>query len=562
MNYKEFFTLDNKGGIKTKESYIISKFPDIHKEIKNFILINDLKGLTFKEEVYYFINNITVKHFCLHCGLDVKFKGTLNKGYSDFCSLKCANDSGDLSNRQKESIINKYGVDSTNKLQSVKDKKKGIFIERYGVDNPMKDINFKSKHKNSIKNKYGVDNVMKDDNIKLSHKDSVIKKYGVDNVFKSEIIKDKIKDTNMFNLGVYYPTQSELVKTKIKNITLNKLLVKYPFIKSIDNDILECYCNTCDKNYNITRILLNERNREGYGLCTICNKIGINNISESEKELLKYVQSLVDDVKENDRSVLNNKELDILIKSYNLAIEFDGLYWHSELYKDKNYHLNKTELCEEKNIQLIHVFEDEWVHKKDIVKSRLKNILGLTGNKIFGRKCIIKEVSIKDNKEFLNDNHIQGECKSKVKLGLYYNDELVSLMTFDKGRVIMGGKSDDWELVRFCNKLDTTVHGGASKLLKYFIKTYQPKEVISYADRRWSQGRMYESLGFDFIHDSIPNYWYINGAIREYRFKYRKSKLINLPNYSDNLSEHEIMLLNKRYRIYDCGNKKYKLTIK
>ena len=562
MDYKEFFTIDNKSGVKTKESYIISKFPDIHKEIKKFISKYNLNDLTFKEEVYYFINNIKNKHICLHCGLDVKFKGTLNKGYSDFCSLKCANDSGDLSNRQKESIINKYGVDSINKLQSVKDKKKEIFFEKYGVDNPMKSNVIKSKHKNSIKNKYGVDNVMKDNDIKLIHKDSVIKNYGVDNVFKSEAVKTKIKDTNMFKLGVNYPTQSELVKNKIKNISLNKLLIKYPFIKNINNDILECHCDICDNDYNITRILLNERNREGYGLCTICNEVGINNISESEKELLKYIQLLVYDVKENDRSLLDNKELDIYIPSYNLAFEFNGLYWHSELYKDKNYHLNKTIECESKGVKLIHIFEDEWIHKKDIVKSRIKNLLNLTENKIFARKCVIKEVSIKENKDFLNNNHIQGTCKSKIKLGLYYNNELVSLMTFDNGRLIMSGKSDDWELVRFCNKLNTNVIGGASKLLKYFIKNYNPKDIISYADRRWSQGDMYGSLGFEFIHDSSPNYWYINGSIREYRFKYRKNKLINIPHYSSELSEHEIMLLNKKYRIYDCGNKKYKLTIK
>jgi hypothetical protein len=561
MNYKEFFTLNNKSGIKSKESYISLNYPELYGEIKDFVRINNLNGLSFKEEIYYFINNKTEKHMCLNCGADVKFKGTINKGYSDYCSLDCANDSGDLLNRQKESIKKKYGVESTNQLDSVKNKKKESFLDKYGVDNPMKDKSIKTKRLESIKKKYGVDNVMKNDLIKNNHKDSVKNKYGVDNVFQSEKIKNKIKESNINNFGVAYPTQSEIVKTKIKNISKDKLLIRFPFIKEINNDILKCHCDVCNNEYEITRVLLNERNREGYGLCTLCNQVGINNISQLEKEVSSYIKNLInDEIKENDRNVLNNLELDVYIPSKKIAFEVNGLYWHSELFKDKNYHLNKTELCEEKGIRLIQIFEDEWMFKKDIVKSRIENILGLTSNKIYARKCEVREVITKESNIFLNNNHIQGECKSNIKLGLYYNNELVSLMTFGKGRVIMGGKVDEWELIRFCNKLNFSVVGGADKLLKHFIKEYGPKEIISYADRRWSQGELYDKLGFEFIHNSVANYWYINGLVREYRFKYRKSNLKSFSNYSDELTEHEIMLLNKRYRIYDCGNKRYVLN--
>ena len=253
-------------------------------------------------------------------------------------------------------------------------------------------------------------------------------------------------------------------------------------------------------------------------------------------------------------------ELDIFIPSHNIAIEFDGLYWHSELYKPSNYHLNKTELCEKQGIQLIHIFEDEWLFKKDIVKSRLLNILGLTPNKIYGRKTIIKEVSPKESKEFLNNNHLQGSTNASIKLGLYYNNELVSVMLFNKPRLGIGVTYDGYELSRFCNKLNTSVIGGADKLLKYFIKTYQPKEIISYADRRWSQGNLYEKLGFNFIHNSKPNYFYINQNVREYRFNYRKNILVK-QGYDINKTEREIMLDRKIYRIYDCGAKLYKINL-
>jgi hypothetical protein len=561
MDYREFFTSDNKSGIKTRESFILKNHPDLYDKITNHIQSLWYVNLSFKEKVWYFINNINEQITCGHCGALVKFKGNLNKGYGKYCSLNCANESGDLIKLAKESTINKYGVDSTNKLQSVKDKKIKTYVERYGVDNPMKSDIVKTKYKKSIVDNIGVDNPMKSDIVKTKYKKSIVDNYGVSNVFKNEDIKNQIKSTNFKNLGVEYPTQSKSVKDKIKVKSLNKLKDRFPFIQGVSGDILTCLCNKCNESFDISRILLNERYREGYELCSNCNPIGVKSISLAEKEIFEFVNSLGINVIENDTSVLNGKELDVYIPSHNLAIEYNGLYWHSELFKDKKYHLSKTEICESKEIKLIHIFEDEWLHKQDIVKSRIKNILGLTENKIYARKCEIKEVDSKTSKLFLENNHIQGFSKSKVKLGLYYNGELVSLMTFGLGRLIMGGKTDEWELIRFCNKLDTSVVGGASKLLKYFIKNYTPNKIISYADRRWSQGELYESLGFSFIHNSKPNYWYVNSDIREYRFKYRKSRLIDL-GFDFNKSEKEIMLELKKYRIYDCGNKKYEFLTK
>ena len=290
-----------------------------------------------------------------------------------------------------------------------------------------------------------------------------------------------------------------------------------------------------------------------------CQNCSNNGVSSDEKEITNFILSLNIDFVENDRLILNGKELDIFIPSHNIAIEYNGLYWHSEEYIDNEYHLSKTQECDKLGIQLIHIFEDEWLHKKEIVKSRIKNILGLTPNRIYGRKTIIKEISSKEVKRYLNENHIQGNVNSKINLGLYYNDELVSLMTFSGLRKVLGNKSSEniYELLRFCNKLNTTVIGGADKLLKHFIKNYSPKEIISYADKRWSKGNLYEKLGFEFIHDSKPSYFYIINKNREYRFKYRKDILVK-EGYDSNKSEHQIMLDRKIYRIYDCGNKKYK----
>jgi hypothetical protein len=289
---------------------------------------------------------------------------------------------------------------------------------------------------------------------------------------------------------------------------------------------------------------------------TGCPKCGLS-YDKSENELKEFLKSLNISFIENTRKIISPLELDIFIPSHNMAIEYNGLYWHSEIHKPSNYHLNKTELCEKQNVKLIHIFEDEWLFKQDIVKSRLKNLLGLTENRIYARKCVIKEVNIKKYKTFLDDNHIQGSVNSSIRVGLYYNDELVSLMTFGKGRIALGGNSNQYELLRFCNKLNTNVIGGADKLLKYFIKTYQPKEIISYADRRWSQGNLYEKLNFINTHTSAPNYWYIFGRKRKYRFGFRKSILVK-EGFDINKTEHEIMLERNIYRIYDCGTIAYK----
>ena len=186
-------------------------------------------------------------------------------------------------------------------------------------------------------------------------------------------------------------------------------------------------------------------------------------------------------------------------------------------------------------------------------------MIGKNLNKIYARKCIIKE--IKDNKlvrEFLEKNHLQGFVGCQIKLGLFYNDELVSLMTFGKQRKSMGTKSKEnvYEMLRFCNKLNTSVIGGADKLFKYFIDNFHPVEIISYADRSWSQGDLYYKLRFHLMHKTAPNYYYIVNGIRKHRFNYRKDKLVH-DGYDKNLSEHEIMLNRKIYRIYDSGSLKF-----
>ena len=285
----------------------------------------------------------------------------------------------------------------------------------------------------------------------------------------------------------------------------------------------------------------------------------VRQISKWEQEICDYLTMIGIECEQSNRTILDGKEIDIFLPQYNVGIECDGLLWHNELHKDKDYHLKKTEECKEHGIRLIHIFEDEWANKGEILKSMLLNLFGKTKNKIYARKCEIREVSSKDARNFLDENHIQGYSNSKVNYGLYYSDELVSLMTFGIPRLNLGGKKEDgfYELVRFCNKINTNVIGGASKLFKHFIKEYNPKEVVSYSDKRWSLGLLYMILGFTHDHDSKPNYFYVDGLSRLNRFGFRKSVLVN-EGFDKKKTEHEIMLERGIYRIYDCGTMVWK----
>ena len=316
-------------------------------------------------------------------------------------------------------------------------------------------------------------------------------------------------------------------------------------------------CKNCGKK-SVIRVKdgrLNYLNKNSI-LCKHCEIY--NGTSRVEKDISNFAQSLItSQIVENDRTILNGKELDIYIPDKKLAFEFDGLYWHQDNGNEnnKNRHLNKTNECEKQGIHLVHIFENEWNFKQEIVKSRIKNLLGVFGFTIYARKCEVKEVSSKESFEFQNQNHIQGGVHSKVNIGLYYENELVSLMTFSKPRF---NKKHEWELVRFCNRLHCHVPGGASRLLKYFERNYSPKSIVSYADRRWSQGNLYEKLGFKLNSISNPNYWYIVDGQLESRVKYQKHKLKNLlEHFDESMSEWENMKNNGFNRIFDCGNLVY-----
>lgn len=293
--------------------------------------------------------------------------------------------------------------------------------------------------------------------------------------------------------------------------------------------------------------------------CPICFKSGK---SKLEKEVYDFVLQYCSDAKNGLRTIISPKELDIYIPSIKLGIEFDGLYWHSELKTDKNEHKLKTDLCEKKGIHLIQIFEDDWKNKRTIIESRLLNLFHKTSTRIYARQCEIKEVDQSIGKKFLESNHLQGYSSFQIGYGLYFENELVSLMTFGNRRVCLGKSTSDigdYELMRFASKINCIVIGSAERLFKHFIKENNPKSVVSYADRFWTMNNgktVYDKMGFKLDGITPPNYYYIVNGVRKHRFGFRKAKLIK-DGFDPKLSEREIMESRGILRIFNSGNLRY-----
>jgi len=291
----------------------------------------------------------------------------------------------------------------------------------------------------------------------------------------------------------------------------------------------------------------------GHG-CPKC----VSNISSYHKEIISFLDSLNIKYTINNRDLINPYELDITI-SNNIAIEFHGLYWHSfnsiETKKEKFYHYLKHDLCIKNNIKLIQIFENEWIEKPNIIKSIINNTLNLS-SKIYARKCSISKIPINNYIKFINTNHLYGYIPCTIAYGLYYNNELMCVMSFKKNNKY------EWEISRFANKLFSTVTGGASKLLSKFIYDYNPNTIMTYADRRYSSGNLYRKLGFNIIKITNPNYFYVNHNKLFSRQQFQKHKLKNkLPIFNNILSESENMFNNGFRRIWDAGHYKFILNV-
>lgn len=452
--------------------------------------------------------------------------------------------------KTQESLMQKYGVSHNSQIDGFRDKVKETKMERYG------DPNYTNKQKamETLIHRYGDPTY----NNKQKTKETMQQKYGVDAFSQSSLFKQKLEEKYGVSHPMLIPKNKEnsfrKVISRLTEVTPLFNFDEYTGVKMGAKYIFQCnHCKTeFESGLDDGRI----------PICRVCNPVDTSK-SKCEFEIIEWLSTVYsEEIIHGDKTILHGKEIDILLPDAKLGIELNGLYYHGEITggKTRKYHLNKTKKCAEQGITLVHILDIEWINKKEIVKSILLNKLQSQKLRtIHGRKCTLKEIPASISNEFLNQNHIQGEDKSSVRIGLFLEDELVSLITFGKNRF---NSETEWEMYRFCIKRGTNVRGALEKMFTYFVKTHTPKGVLTFSDRRFFDGNSYNRLGFKLVAITPPNYHYfkINNhkTIFASRNKFQKHKLKKLlETYDPQLSEWQNMQLNGYDRIWDCGNTKW-----
>jgi Zn finger protein HypA/HybF involved in hydrogenase expression len=426
--------------------------------------------------------------------------------------------------KNKQTCIKKYGVSNANKTKKTRDKIKQTKLKRYGDE----------KYNNIEKNKQ-----------------TCIKKYGVDNVRKSTIIKEKIHNINMKKWGnENWGNTEKRVKTRKNNYYDKQILnfnISIPLFTKEEylghNKEHKWKCSKCDN-------IFIDNMKNHIPLCPKCYIISPNGKSKYEYEISDWLNYLNINNISNKRFYENNKykyEIDIFLPDFNIGIEFDGIYWHSELKgKDKNYHVNKTDYFNNKhNINIIHIFEDEWKLKKNIIKSIIKNKLNISDNKINSNKCIIKEIDTEVTKKFIQKNNIHVYDNSNINLGLFHNNKLISIMTFKKN-------TNNWLLDIYSVKINHYINNGFNKMILYFKEKYN-NSIITYLDRKYFNNYIYPNFNIKSI--TKPNcYYFKHGSELIHSNYYTITKLKSiLETYNEKLNIWDNMQINGYNRIWDCG---------
>lgn len=526
---------------------ILTKDPDaVNALIQHTSFLQE--SVSISERLYCLKHN-TQPTIC-ECGNTTQFKNQ-KVGFATFCSRKCMNESSITKEKRYTSTMKSQGGIgfASNKIAT---KIRHTNLTRYGHENPTQDKVVAAKISSSWKlvnketllekrqttniEKYGVKYHQQNPKQKEKIKDALINNHGGIG-FASNTIANKIKHTNLRRYGHENVMSNKDIQQKHK--TSMKTIYGVHNISELGNDAWNHFKNTFNENTFELTMSLKEMERyygvRYYTISKFLQQFGytFSTISSYEQELRNL---LPNEFIFNDRTILNGKELDFYSENRKLAIEFNGILFHSEKYgKDENYHNNKTNECINKDIRLIHIFEYEWLDKKDIIISMLNSKLDIF-DKQYDDLLVIKNIDTLTTDSFLEENHLQGADESTIKLGLFYNDEIVSIMTFGLS------KYDNYQytLHRYCTKKHTQVIDGILRLFNHFISHNQPISIVANADRRYS-GRSYEKLGFIKSHISSPKGWlfgkHIDGLVSEI----------------DSLEGAYNEKTNESNRIWDCG---------
>lgn len=373
--------------------------------------------------------------------------------------------------------------------------------------------------------------------IKLKKEQVSLEKYGTKHPNQAVSVKDKIRDKLVGNI-------------QDKKIHVSDLIKKQGFhiVKSgetfSDTWVLKCQCGEQFEK------ILPTWSRWNTGWKTICPKCA-NGSSHEEKSIGNWIESLGFEIIRRDRTVIAPLELDIYIPKLNLAIEYNGLYWHSD---DRARHFKKFKMCSEQGVKLIQIFEHEWFEKEEQIKSRLKSALGLN-EKIYARKTNIKEISSREAREFFRSNHLHAHARGGIlHVALEYDNKIQQVVSIGKARF---SKKFKYELLRSASLEGITIVGGLSKLIKYSLSKLDGN-LITYADLCWGDGHSYALAGGEKGAFTPPGYFWWKKDKVVSRFYAMKKNLKNiLENFDPILTEEENMRREGWRQLWNAGNAVY-----
>lgn len=443
--------------------------------------------------------------------------------------------------KRKEKILNKFGtLDLINSEKALKS------IElKYGTKNAIKNETIKEKRRLNNRKKYGVNNPMQLDKCKQKKQDTSLTKYGFDNYRKTQECADKIKSTSLSKYGTEHPWQVLEIRDKIRRTCLSR----YGFENPSQNETIKIKTKqTCIERYGVPN-----------PLCLQTNRIYGKEQSSIAEWFAQYGITMT-----SNYDILNGKEIDLYNKNHQIAVEYNGLFWHTEdspQPRERCYHYDKYLKCCEKNIRLITIFSDEWTCRNQQCKNFLKSIVGIFDKKYFARKCLIKPISKIDCQNFCEQHHIQGKNNNLVvcAFGLFHEEKLLGVMSLGRHH----RNSTQCVLDRLCFADGVQVVGGASRLFAACLawaKDNKIKEIISWSDNRWSVGSVYRKLGFVLAEELKPDYSYVD-LKRPHRRISKQSQQKKKTGCPQGMTELEWANQRGLSRIWDCGKKRWLYNI-
>jgi hypothetical protein len=526
----------------------------LHKNVAAMFSFIDFDNIG--QLLFHLRDNLPIQR--CECKEQLKFH-KFDKGYFKTCGKKeCV--STIRINSIKDTTREKWGVEHTSQLDSVKAKHKETMLDKYGCSHNFSGILREEQYKKNME-KWGVKHPLEREESQLKRNLTMLSKYHSLDVLHF----DSTKKTNRERYGEENPMKSKKISEKVSNSLKrtfsNRQISK---LERWDINLVEymgetqyytIFCNVCNTSSVVAGSSMNSRLRSDSNPCVICNPYIKTYVSGQEIEVYDFIVSLGEKVINSAKTIVKKHELDIFLPDRNIGFEFNGLYWHSELYREPDYHMKKTEKFLRSGIKIYHIWEDDWLNKKDLVKSRILNLLG-KAKKIGARECTIRSIDHKLGKEFFEKNHLDGNFSAKYYVGAFYKEQMVGCMSFSRSRF---DKSDAWEMIRFAT-CEYSIAGLCSKFLSFFRKNIDNKtNIVTYAKTDWTPDpdqSVYKKCGFKLSGHTSPSlYWSING-MRFHRLNFTKKKLVERGK-DKKLKAVEIMHNDGYYRIWDSGNWKF-----